>query len=128
MQHRRFLELAGRVGTGLGIAGPLLGPEALGAFPPDKAKAEARSDKDGQRAPTLATSLDGGWLIATDPGDAGRDQKWFLTPRPDAKNTPVPSIIQEAYPAITELCGIGGSLTLRLILMKPAVIFCVLTP
>lgn len=41
MQRRQFLELAGRVGTGLGVAGPLLGPEALAAFPvADKEKSE----------------------------------------------------------------------------------------
>jgi Glycosyl hydrolases family 2, TIM barrel domain/Glycosyl hydrolases family 2, sugar binding domain/Glycosyl hydrolases family 2 len=101
MQRRQFLELAGRVGTGLGIAGPLLGPEAIAAFPlADQQKSGAHnSNKDGQTAPTLASLLDGDWLIATDPGNAGRDQKWFLTPRPDAKTTPVPSIIQEAFPA-----------------------------
>lgn len=99
MERRRFLELAGRVGTGLGIAGPLLGPEALAAFPVGDQQKTGAHNKDGRTAPTLATSLDGKWLIATDPGNAGRDQKWFLTPRPEAKTTPVPSIIQEPFPA-----------------------------
>ncbi len=96
MQRRRFLELAGRVGTGLGIAVPLIGTEALGALP-STAKSDPHN-KDGQKAPTLATSLDGEWQIAIDPDNTGRDQKWFLNPRPDAKTTPVPSILQEAFP------------------------------
>jgi len=102
MQRRRFLELAGRVGSGLGVAVPVLGTGALGAFP-SKQKNGPHSNgphsKDGQKASTLATSLDGVWQIATDPGNAGRDQEWFLAPRPEAKTTPVPSIIQEAFPA-----------------------------
>jgi len=99
MQRRQFLEIAGRVGTGLGIAGPLLGPEALAAFPVADLQKSGPYSKDGQTAPTLASLLDGDWQVATDPGNAGRDQKWFLAPRPDAKTTPVPSIIQEAFPA-----------------------------
>src|SRR6185295_18449878 len=99
MQRRQFLEMAGRVGTGLGIAGPLLGPEALAAFPVADRQKSGPYNKDGQTAPTLASLLDGDWQVATDPGNAGRDQKWFLAPRPDAKTTPVPSIIQEAFPA-----------------------------
>jgi Glycosyl hydrolases family 2, sugar binding domain/Glycosyl hydrolases family 2, TIM barrel domain/Glycosyl hydrolases family 2 len=97
MQRRRFLELAGRVGTGLSIAVPLMGTEALGSLP-STAKHDPHN-KDGQKAPTLATSLDGEWQIAIDPDNAGREQKWYLSPRPEAKTTPVPSIIQEAFPA-----------------------------
>ncbi len=97
MQRRRFLELAGRIGTGLGIAVPLIGTEALGALPSTEKKDS--HNKDGRKAPTLATSLDGEWQIAIDPDNAGREQKWFLNPRPDAKTTPVPSILQEAFPA-----------------------------
>ena len=86
MQRRQFLEFAGRVGTGLGIAVPLLGPEALAAFPLTDPQKSGAHNKDGQAAPTLASLLDGDWLIATDPGNAGRDQNWFLTPRPDANS------------------------------------------
>ena len=98
MQRRRFLELAGRVGTGLGL-GPLLGTETLGAFPLEQAKAStSNKNKDTQTAPTLAFSLDGEWRIAIDPENAGREQKWFLAPPSAARTTPVPSIIQEAFP------------------------------
>ncbi len=44
-------------------------------------------------------SLDGpGWLLATDPANVGRDQQWWTEPRPDAKPTQVPWIIQEPFP------------------------------
>jgi hypothetical protein len=44
-------------------------------------------------------SLDGdGWLLATDPKNVGRDEQWWNAPRPDAKTTKVPWIIQEPFP------------------------------
>jgi len=48
---------------------------------------------------TLVTSLDGeGWLLATDPNNVGREEKWFSAPRPEAKSTKVPWIIQDVFP------------------------------
>lgn len=43
-------------------------------------------------------SLDGDWLLATDPQNIGRDQQWWSAPRPEAKRTKVPWIIQDAFP------------------------------
>ena len=43
-------------------------------------------------------SLDGRWLLAPDAPNVGRDQEWFRGPRPGAKPTPVPWIIQEVFP------------------------------
>jgi len=52
----------------------------------------------GQAASTVV-SLDGnGWRLATDPQNVGREQRWFETPRPEAKPTKVPWIIQDAFP------------------------------
>ncbi len=49
--------------------------------------------------PTLVTSLDGeGWLLATDPNNIGRKEQWFNAPRPEAKPTKVPWIIQDVFP------------------------------
>jgi beta-galactosidase/beta-glucuronidase len=48
---------------------------------------------------TLTVTLDSGWLIATDPNNAGRDLSWFRTPQPGAKTTRVPSVLQETFPA-----------------------------
>ena len=48
---------------------------------------------------TPINRLDGnGWLIATDVKNQGREEKWFETPRPEAKPISVPSTIQEAFP------------------------------
>jgi len=100
MQRRKFLEFAGWLGAGMGIAGPLLGAEALRAIPSTgQQSANNQSGKTEATAPTLAFSLDGEWSIVTDPRNLGRDEGWFRAPRPDAKTTPVPSIIQETYPA-----------------------------
>ncbi len=43
-------------------------------------------------------SLDGDWLLATDPQNIGREQQWWTAPRPEAKRTKVPWIIQDAFP------------------------------
>ncbi len=43
-------------------------------------------------------SLDGPWLLATDPKNAGREGKWWTEPRPDARKTKVPWIIQVTFP------------------------------
>ena len=47
---------------------------------------------------TTTVSLDGQWLLATDPQNAGRDGRWWTAPRPEAKPTKVPWIIQDAFP------------------------------
>ncbi len=100
MQRRRFLEVAGRIGAGLGIASPLLGTETLQPLSgTDKQSAHTQVGRTGQKAPTLAFSLDGEWSIATDPRNVGRDQGWFRAPQDGAKTTRVPSIIQETFPA-----------------------------
>ena len=53
---------------------------------------------DGTLLPSLVQSLDGAWLLGTDPGNVGREQKWFEAPRPEAKLAPVPWIIQDTFP------------------------------
>ena len=43
--------------------------------------------------PAQVISLDGGgWFLSADPGNVGREQKWWEKPRPDAKATKIPSI------------------------------------
>ena len=46
----------------------------------------------------MVVSLDGEWLLATDPNNAGREGKWWEKPVPEAKKTAVPWIIQDAFP------------------------------
>jgi len=48
--------------------------------------------------PNPVISLDGEWLLATDPGNVGQAEKWWSSPRADAKPTKVPWIIQDAFP------------------------------
>ena len=43
-------------------------------------------------------SLDGEWLLATDPKNIGRDEKWWERPAAGAKAAKVPWIIQEVFP------------------------------
>jgi hypothetical protein len=48
---------------------------------------------------TSVVALDGDqWLLAPDPLNVGREQAWYQTPRPEAKRTKVPWIIQDAFP------------------------------
>ncbi len=47
---------------------------------------------------TSLVSLDGEWLLGTDPDNVGRGQEWWLGPVPGAKPTRVPWIIQETFP------------------------------
>ncbi|NQT14588.1 MAG: glycoside hydrolase family 2, partial [Planctomycetes bacterium] len=49
-------------------------------------------------APVPVTSLDGQWLLATDPENVGRERQWHAVPRPEAKPAKVPWIIQDTFP------------------------------
>ncbi len=50
-------------------------------------------------SPTQVISLDGDdWLLAPDPKNVGRQEQWWQSPRPEAKRTKVPWIIQDAFP------------------------------
>ncbi len=45
------------------------------------------------------TMLDGPWLLARDPDNIGRQQRWYAAAiLPDARPAPVPGIIQQAFP------------------------------
>jgi hypothetical protein len=48
---------------------------------------------------TRVLLLDGAdWLIATDPHNEGRQQKWYESPLPDSRPVKVPSVIQDSFP------------------------------
>ena len=53
-------------------------------------EADARTGR-GQR-------LNGTWLLAPDPKNTGRQEKWWERPVAGAKSTPVPWIIQDTFP------------------------------
>jgi hypothetical protein len=46
----------------------------------------------------IVQSLDGEWLLATDPRNEGRDRQWFKSPQPEAVPAKVPWIIQDTFP------------------------------
>ena len=64
---------------------------------------EATASPDSAAGAPVSTrfvSLDGNdWLLAIDPKNVGRQQRWYQSPRPQAKQTKVPWIIQQAFPA-----------------------------
>ena len=66
------------------------------------ATVSAKAADDVKTAKTI--SLDGAWLLAVDPQNVGRQQQWFQAPRPDAKPTRVPWIIQEVFPGLSWRC------------------------
>jgi len=71
------------------------------ATPGPTARGADREDvmEPNQKWPsTRVVSLDGEWLLAPDPQNVGREQQWFAGPRPEAKRTKVPWIIQDAFP------------------------------
>ena len=70
---------------GMGILGSVMG---------------AGETRDGGNAMSCTTTLclDGEWQLATDPANAGREEEWWSTPRPEAKATRAPWIIQDAFP------------------------------
>ncbi len=43
-------------------------------------------------------TLNGLWKLATDPQNVGREEKWFEAIRPEAKDAPVPGVIQQVFP------------------------------
>ena len=51
-----------------------------------------------QPVSSMVQSLNGTWLLATDPKNAGRDQQWFKAPQSEAVPAKVPWIIQDAFP------------------------------
>ena len=52
----------------------------------------------GKGVASSIVSLDGQWLLATDPQNAGKRERWWEQPVPAAKSTLVPWIIQDAFP------------------------------
>ena len=42
-------------------------------------------------------TLNGEWKLATDPGNTGREERWFDAARPDAQDAPVPGIMDADY-------------------------------
>lgn len=91
MDRRHFLKDTAQAGVGLGVSGSLSGLTV------DRAGSATKTGDAGGLG-SASLRLDGRWLIATDAGNVGRNQKWFAGPLPDTKAIRVPSIIQEVFP------------------------------
>ena len=61
--------------------------------------AQNKELKNSILTPRSIVSLDGEWLLATDPQNVGKSEKWWESPVPGAKPAKVPWILQDAYPA-----------------------------
>jgi len=113
----------------LGLAATLLAWAALPAMrgttgePP-----QPREEPNMQNSVESAASrlLAGTWLLATDPENKGREQRWFERAQAEAKEAPVPGVIQQVFPnyygvawywhtfrAAQEVAADGGRVLLR---------------
>ncbi|MBS1852535.1 MAG: glycoside hydrolase family 2 [Acidobacteria bacterium] len=95
MHRRRFLEFVTQVGASVGVGTSLLDPPAVQALGP-AALAEPTQSATSRISPPI--SLDGEWLLATDPSHAGMQEQWWRAPRKEAKPAQVPWGIQGTYP------------------------------
>jgi hypothetical protein len=106
MDRRGFMKDVTQVGISLGVTGLLLdttAPLAATKAQQGISKPHQEGDNHGPPESSLAStsviSLDGEWLLVTDPRNLGQEQKWFVHPSPDAKPARVPGIFQEVFPA-----------------------------
>jgi Glycosyl hydrolases family 2, sugar binding domain/Glycosyl hydrolases family 2/Glycosyl hydrolases family 2, TIM barrel domain len=103
LDRRGFIKQAVQAGTGVGVGGALLGVTTLPTVSNGaRALAETsapRSHSNVASGPNRSLALDGEWSIATDPGNSGREQRWFVRTSSQASKTKVPSVIQEIFPA-----------------------------
>ncbi len=89
-KRRHFLKLGGATLAGL------LSQKAMSA---DRTPANTTSAKPFAEGATSLQSLNGDWLIATDPKNIGRDRKWFNSGAAEgAKSCRVPDILEKTFP------------------------------
>lgn len=89
-KRRHFLKLGGATLAGL------LSQKAISA---DRTPADTTSAKPFAEGAAALQSLNGDWLIATDPGNVGRERKWFTSDAVDeAKPCRVPDILERTFP------------------------------
>jgi hypothetical protein len=55
-------------------------------------------ESTGKAVSSFIVSLDGRWLLATDPQNDGKRERWWEQPVPKAKSALVPWILQDAFP------------------------------
>jgi hypothetical protein len=65
----------------------------------NRVSAQTPSQKTSNVTSEYTVSLDGEWLLATDPKNVGMNEKWWETPVSGARSAKVPWIIQDVFPA-----------------------------
>jgi len=60
--------------------------------------ARAGASAEGAKMGSAAQVLTGGWTLAPDPDNKGREQRWFERAQAGAKEAPVPGVIQQVFP------------------------------
>ncbi len=93
MNRRKFLRSATQFGIGVGAASATFHPHSHASTMYQQSNTGWTVQADLPRK-----VLENPWLIATDPTNIGREEKWFLKPTAAAKPARVPGIIQEAFP------------------------------
>ena len=98
MSTERRIQVPAAVGRVIFIVVAALACGSLAASP---ASAGPSQPAGREKSPISQTvSLDGPtWRIALDPGNKGRDEKWFDAPRGDARPATVPCAMQEVFGA-----------------------------
>jgi hypothetical protein len=61
--------------------------------------AQTSLQKTGNVTSESVVSLNGDWLLITDPQNVGKNEKWWESPVPGAKLAKVPWILQDVFPA-----------------------------
>ena len=62
----------------------------------------AATRQTAARPATVISLNGGGWLVATDPQNAGREQKWWEKPRAEARAATIPWLMADTFPGY---CG-----------------------
>ena len=103
MDRRRFLKNSTQLSVALTVQSALSADETLTAS--EEAMKTAGKQKSvtgeglGERSVSgMLVSLDGEWSLSIDPNNVGQKEEWFKGPLPEAKQTRVPAVIQEAFP------------------------------
>ena len=65
----------------------------------DRLHAQPLSSTVSNLTANSIVSLDGEWLLITDPQNVGKNEKWWKNPVPGAKPIKVPWILQDVFPA-----------------------------
>lgn len=99
MNRRGFFRDVAELGTVGGLTGTLLNARHPAPATESRgARGSTIDASDAREAAIPVLPLNGEWVIARDPHDSGKRQKWFTRPTSDAVPIRVPGIFQEVFP------------------------------